>query len=170
MTAIEERDESGPTSALLLGVMGCATLGATSGIDAGVFAVVHDAAMLPASVALVTAVLMPALYIAASMSGVAIRISDVGSAVVAGLRASGVASLGLIAPVLFLLASTENPTFSRMLISAVLLFVGVLGLRAIHARLFASAESASAIPTLFLCWSLVFLGIGAKVIFSNLII
>ena len=168
MTAIEEREEVGQAGALLMGVMGCAGLGATAGMDSGVFAVVHDAAILPASVALVTVVLVPALYVAASMSGLVIRLPELGAAVLAGLRATGVAALGLIAPVLFLMASTSNATVSRLLVSAVLLFVGVLGLSAIYSRLFREAEAPPGVPCLYLCWSLIFLGIAAKVVLQSL--
>ena len=170
MTAIENRDKVGTAGALFIGVIGCAGLGATAGIDSGMFAVAHDAAVLPASVALVTALLVPALYVAASMSGLAIRLPQLASAVATGLWASGVAALGLIGPVLFLLASTDNSVASRLLVSAVLLLVAVLGLRAIYACLFQDAEASAGVASLYLCWSLVFLGIGAKVVLQNLVI
>lgn len=174
---IDSRTETDhrPTSALLLGVMGCAGLGAAAGIDAGVFAVAHDAMTLPASVALVIVVLAPALYITVSMAGFAIRLPTLGAAILAGVRATGVAALGLMAPVLFLLASTSSPALSLLLVAAVLLFVGVLGLWAIHRHLFADLEDAqlgsrTAISTLYLVWSLVFLGIAARLILQNLVI
>lgn len=163
-----KQEQEGTASALVIGALGCAGLGAAAGIDRGVFAVVHDAAALPASVALVAMVLVPALYIATSMMGLAIGLSDLGAAVVAGLRACGVAALGLVAPMLFLLVTTANSAASRVLVSAVLLFVAVLGLRAIHARLYGEAGRAPGIAALYLLWSLIFLGIGAKVAMQNL--
>mgnify|MGYP003631980566 CR=1 FL=1 len=170
MIAIEREDEGGPGAALFIGVLGCAGLGATAGIDSGMFAVAHDAAVLPMAVALLTVLLVPALFVAASLSGLAIRLPDLGSAVAEGLRASGIASLGLIGPVLFLLASTDSSAVSRLLVSAVLLFVAVLGLRAIYVRLFRDALPFVTGLVLYLCWSLVFLGIGAKVVLQTLVI
>ena len=70
-----------------------------------------------------------------------------------GSAASGIAALGLIGPVLFLLASTNDKAVSRVLVSGLLLFIAVLGLRAIYAQLFRDAEPHATGLIRSLCWS-----------------
>lgn len=159
-----------PIQALFLGLMGSAGIGAIAGIDRGAFAVVHDAAVLPACIAIVTLVLVPALYIGSSMGGMEIRLQELGRAVLAGLRSSGVAALGLLAPMLFLLTSTVDPRVSRFLVAAVLLFVSCLGLWATYRRLYGQEAQPAAVAALYSLWALVFIGIGAKVAFKYLVI
>ena len=107
MSAIKTMEEPGHVGALLIGLAGSVAMGASAGIDSGVFAVLRGAALLPAMVLVVTLLVVPALYVSASMMGVAIRLPELSAAVVAGLRSSGVAALGLVGPVLFLLASSS---------------------------------------------------------------
>lgn len=159
-----------PAGALFLGLIGSAGIGAIAGIDRGAFAVLHDAAVLPACIGIVTLVLVPALYIGSSMGGVEIKLQELGRAVLAGLRAAGVASLGLMAPMLFLLTSTVDPRVSQLLVSAVLLFVGSLGLWATYRELYGPLPQPAGIATAYCIWSLVFVGIGAKVAFKYLVI
>lgn len=159
-----------PIQALFLGLMGTAGIGAVAGIERGVFAVLHDAAVLPACIAMVTLVLVPALYIGSSMSGIEVRIPQLGRAVLAGLRASGVSALGLLAPMLFLLTSTSDPRVAQFMVAAVLLFVGCLGLWATYRQLYGTAAKPAGLATLYGLWALVFVGIGAKVAFKYLVI
>jgi hypothetical protein len=170
MSETKEAREPQPVHALFLGLMGSAGLGAIAGIDRGAFAVVHDAAVLPACIGIVTLVLVPALYIGSSMGGMEIRLQELGRAVLAGLRAAGVAALGLMAPMLFLLTSTTNPRVSEFLVSAVLLFVGSLGLWATYRRLYGPRPQSTGVATAYVLWALVFVGIGAKVSFKYLVI
>ncbi len=170
MERIQEQEHEPHGSALLLAGIGSVALGATAGSDRGVFAVLRDAATLPASIALVLAVLVPALYIASSMTGVVIRLPDLGIALLAGLRAAGLASLGVVAPLLFLMASTEDHVTSRILIALSLLAVGLLGLRAIYSQLYGRTVHSVSIIALYLSWSAVFLGLAAKISFATLVI
>lgn len=166
MTGLEPQ----PIQALFLGLMGSAGIGAVAGMERGVFAVLHDAAVLPACIAIVTLVLVPALYIGSCMSGMEVRLPDLGRAVLAGLRAAGVAALGLLAPMVFLLTSTSDPRVARFMVAAVLLFVGCLGLWATYCRLYGPEEKPAGLATLYGLWALVFVGIGAKVAFKYLVI
>lgn len=170
MSETLEAREPQPVHALFLGLLGSAGLGAIAGIDQGAFAVLHDAAVLPACIGIVTMVLVPALYIGSSMGGMEIRLQELGRAVLAGLRAAGVAALGLMAPMLFLLTSTTNPRVSEFLVSVVLLFVGCLGLWATYRRLYGPRPQSTGVITAYVLWALVFVGIGAKVSFKYLVI
>ncbi len=168
----ETRTEAEPRAvhALFLGLLGSAGLGAIAGIDRGAFAVMHDAAVLPACIGIVTLVLVPALYIGSSMGGVEIKLEELGRAVLAGLRSAGVAALGLMAPMLFLLASTVDPRVSQFLVSSTLLFVACLGLWATYRRLYGPQPQPAGVATAYCIWCLVFVGIGAKVAFKYLVI
>jgi hypothetical protein len=170
MSHLQSAEDSTPAHAITLALAGSAGLGAIAGMDRGVFAVAHDAAVLPASIALVTLVLVPALYIGSSLGGIQIALPALGRSVLAGLRSAGVAALGLMAPMLFLLASTNDARVSFLLISVVLLFVGCLGLLATYRRLYGNARQSLAVSGMYSLWALVFVGIGAKVAFKYLVI
>lgn len=156
--------------ALFLGLMGIAGVGAIAGIERGAFAVIHDAALLPACIAIVIAVLVPALYIGSSMAGEEIHLRELGVAILAGLRSAGVAALGLMAPVLFLLASTTDSRMAEFLVGCVLLFVGTLGLWAMYRWLFGARPHSPWVTTGYVLWALIFVGIAAKVSFRYLVI
>lgn len=156
--------------ALVLGLMGIGGVGAVAGIEHGAFAVIHDAALLPACIAIVAVVLAPALYIGSSMAGQEVQLRELGIAILAGLRAAGVAALGLMAPVLFLLSSTTDSRMAEFLVGAVLLFVGALGFWATYRWLFESRPHSPLVLAAYVLWALVFVGIGARVSLKYLVI
>ena len=169
MSAIKMMEEPGHVGALLIGLAGSVAMGASAGIDSGVFAVLRGAALLPAMVLVVTLLVVPALYVSASMMGVAIRLPELSAAVALGLRSSGVAALGLVGPVLFLLASSSSSQVTWLLVAVVLLVTALLGLRSIYVQLFAHRDAPGLLP-LYLSWSLLVLGIGAKLVLQNLLL
>ncbi len=170
MSKTQTHIDSAPLQALLLALAGSAGIGAIAGIDRGAFAVLHDAAVLPACIGMVTLVLVPALYIGSSLGGLNIRLPELGRAVLAGLRSAGVAALGLMAPMLFLLTSTASQFVAQLLVFSALFFVGCLGLWATYRRLYGNTAQTLGVASMYSLWSLVFVGIGAKLASKYLVI
>lgn len=114
----------------------------------------------------VTAAMIPALYIATSLAGVAPPARQVGAAVVRGFRACGVIMLGLAAPFTFLLATSTNSALAVLLGGAVTAAGVLAGLRVLFADLFRHPAPSLGEPLLvrfvFTLWSFVALAIGAQ--------
>lgn len=97
-------DRIGTTAGLAIG--GPALMGAVLGLPLGLAGMAAGALALPAIVFGVALLTSPALYIGASLVGIAPPASDSLRAGVRALRASGLVLLGLAAPAAFLLATT----------------------------------------------------------------
>jgi hypothetical protein len=146
---------------VLLAMAGPVAVGAVLGGERGLFAAAHVALGLPVVIGGLTAAMMPALYIGLAVTGAAPSAAGVALATGRGLRAMGLALLGVVAPLLFLLATVQD---SRMAIALGSLVVGgaaFAGLRALHRALFGAAGPARA-QAVMLVWSLLALGIGAR--------
>lgn len=124
--------------------------------------VVRAAAVLPVILLGVTAAMIPALYIATSLSGAAPPARAVGLAVVRGFRAMGIALLGLAAPVAFLLATSTSHQIAPLL-GAMVITAGVFaGLRVLFSDLFGRPFTPVTVRFVFTLWSAVSLAIGAS--------
>lgn len=157
------------TLGLIAAIGGPLALGAVLGAsgvrgtgDIGAIDVVHTAAVLPLILLGVTAAMIPALYIATSLSGAAPPARAVGAAVVRGFRACGLALFGLIAPVTFLLATSSSHDVTAF-VGALVITTGVFaGLRVLFADLFGEAEEPVTVRVVFIFWAVVALAIGAS--------
>lgn len=124
--------------------------------------VVHTSVILPMILLCVTAAMIPALYIATSLSGAAPPAGDVALAVMRGFRSCGIAMLGLAAPIAFLLSTTQEPN-AAALVGIAVTSVGVFaGLRVLFSDLFAQSARSLSLRVTFAAWSLVALAIGAR--------
>jgi len=139
---------------------GPAMIGAALGWSEGLSALFTRAVALPAVAVGVAALMVPALYIGAAFIGVAPRAQAVTRSTSAALKDMGVLFLGLSPSLLFLVAASTGTGTVRVLGHLVVGVGVVLGLRGLFTRLF-DQRSMKALG-LFLCWSLVTVGIGAQ--------
>lgn len=136
--------------------------GVRGGVDPGVLDIIQSSAILPIILLGVTAAMIPALYIATSLSGAAPPAHAVGGAVIRGFRACGITLFGMLAPVAFLLATSDSQGVTS-LVGALVVSVGVFaGLRVLFADLFESAREPVTVRVVFSVWALVALAIGAS--------
>jgi hypothetical protein len=155
---------AGSRSDAALALAGPMAIGAILGLERGFqsLGVVRDSVVLPLLLLGVTAAMIPALYIATSLAGVAPPARRVGAAVLRGLRACGVIMLGLAAPAAFLLATTTSSA-ATLLLGGMVTAAGVLaGLRVLFADLFDSELRPLSARFVFALWALVSLSIGVR--------
>jgi hypothetical protein len=134
-------------------------IGAIAGMHTGPFAIAHDAVAAPAIVFGVTALMIPALYIATAFAGIAPPARGFTAGVGEGLRACGVALLGLAAPAAFLAATAGSAEAAAVLGAAALVAAALVGLRALYVRLFGRGEIVHRM--IFAAWSGMALLLGA---------
>jgi hypothetical protein len=135
-------------------------MGAIAGMRAGPFAAGHEAVVTPAVLFGVTALMIPALYISTAFAGIAPAARGFAGAIGEGLRACGVALLGLAAPAAFLVATAETAEAAALVGTAALCASTVVGLRALYLRLFAARRDLTHV-LVYGCWSLLALLLGA---------
>lgn len=152
---------------LLLAAGGPMAVGAVLGLHRGPLAMLPGALSLPAVVLGVTIVMMPALYIGAALAGVAPPARQVAVSLARGFRACGVVMLGLTAPVLFLLATTQSNAMAVLLGGAATAAGALAGLRLLYADLFQAPSPR--IWGAFGLWSLVALALGVRMYLSLVI-
>jgi hypothetical protein len=157
MTDLEDRMSTGWRVA-------CATAGpvALGGVLATRLASVEPVIALPAIVLGVTAVTVPALYIATAATGSAPSAERMASAVGRALAAIGLVLLGLATPVWFLVATSSEMFTAVALGSATLAAAALFGLAALYRTLFTGQVPSLVRDGLFLTWALVALVIGAR--------
>jgi hypothetical protein len=145
----------------LLALGGPLAIGAILGMRSGAYATGADALSLPAVVFGVTLLMMPALYILASLLGAAPEAGEVAAATGAGLRACGTALLGLAGPAAFLAATADGAGIPKLTGAMVVIAGGLCGLRALYVGLFAGRGGQRA-AVLFTCWSALVLALGSR--------
>ena len=121
---------------------------------------------VPVSVFAVTALTLPALYIATAVVGAAPPVGHVVRAVGRALSALGLVLLGLALPLGFLVATAGTGT-AFALGALALATAAAIGLRALHGALFAGMPAVTGRGLLFLTWAVIALVIGAR-LFSEL--
>jgi hypothetical protein len=121
---------------------------------------------LPLVILGVTAVTTPALYIATAATGAAPPARAMASAVGQALGATGIAMLGLVAPLGFLIATTTTMDGGVALTSLAIGGATLVGLVALHGLLFAPVAAGASRPwlqeALFAVWAAVALIIAAR--------
>lgn len=142
----------------------CAAAGpvALGGVLATRLASVEPVIALPAIVLGVTAVTVPALYIATAATGSAPSAERMATAVGRALGAIGLVLLGLAAPLWFLVATSSKIITGVALGSAALAAAALFGLAALYRTLFAGQVPSLVRDGLFLTWALVAMVIGAR--------
>lgn len=143
---------------LLLAAAGPLTVGAV------LAARLQDPAPLvavPVSVFAVTALTLPALYIATAVVGAAPPLGHVVKAVGRALVALGVVLLGLAMPLGFLVATAGRGT-AFGLGALALAAAAAIGLRALHVALFEHERPMTGRGLLFVTWAVIALVIGAR--------
>jgi hypothetical protein len=136
-------------------------IGAIAGMRAGPFAAAHEAVLTPAVLFGVTALMIPALYIVTAFAGIAPAARGFAGAIGEGLRACGVALLGLAAPAAFLVATAQTAEAAALVGTAALCAAALVGLRALYHRLFAATRRDLLHVLVYGCWSLLALLLGA---------
>jgi hypothetical protein len=135
---------------------------ALGGVLATRLASLEPVIALPAIVLGVTAVTVPALYIATAATGSAPSADRMAAAVGRGLGALGIVLLGLAAPLLFLVATSAAANtwiwFGLASLGAATMF----GLGALHRSLFAGQVPSLVRDGLFLTWAAVAVLIGVR--------
>lgn len=143
-----------------MAAIGPAVIGAVIGLPGGPFSAAHEAVSIPALVFGVTLLMVPALYVATSMIGLAPAAQRFGRAVGAGLRATGISMLGFAAPAAFLIAtSTGSSGLPHVIGGAVLCGSILIGLRALYRTLFPDRAAAKQV-VVYIAWSCLALVIG----------
>lgn len=117
---------------------------------------------LPAIVLGVTALTVPALYIATAATGVAPPAHRMARAIGHALAALGVVLLGLAGPLALLAATGGAPGVGLGLGAAALTVAALFGLAALHRALFAGRVTSLVTDGLFVTWAAVALVIGGR--------
>ncbi len=160
-------------AALLRAVAGPATAGLCYGLATDLPTALHLAALLPALVLGVAALMIPALYVGSALAGVAPPGRAFARAALDALDDLGVTLLGLSPALAFLVVAAQHASWSAVFeLIAVATAVG-LALRSLYLRLFSTpaadddvsppllAHHLRALP-LFGGWSLVSVGLGLR--------
>jgi hypothetical protein len=117
---------------------------------------------LPAIILGVTAVTAPALYIATAATGTAPPAQHMITALGRGLTALGIALLGLLAPLAFLLATSMTEGTWVGLGTLALAAGTLIGLASLHRALFEHRLASVSRDALFAGWSLAAILIGTR--------
>jgi hypothetical protein len=147
-------------SMALAALGGPVALGAIVGLEVGPLSALIKSLALPAVLAGVAAVMVPALYISATITGVAPPARDMLRSLVRGFRACGLVMLGLGAPALFLLATTQTSDVAVVVGGGVTMAGVLVGLRVLFSDLF--ENGALLARSAFAVWSLVALIMGMR--------
>jgi hypothetical protein len=144
-------------------IAGPIVLGAVLGLPWGGASVLYEAAVLP-SVLFGTVLLMfPALYIGATILGVAPSAQDVVRAFSKGISSTGALLLGFAPLCGFLLLTNPTHVMWSWLLGAGTLTVGLwIGLRTLQSEMFSKQEKSYLWWPLFWGWALVALVIGER--------
>ncbi|ACY12912.1 hypothetical protein [Haliangium ochraceum] len=145
---------------LLATLAGPVALGAVLGLEVGPLTALLKSLALPAVLLGVAAVMVPALYVGATLTGAAPPAHLLVRSLGRGFRACGLVMLGLVAPALFLLATTQALGVAALVGTAATAAGVLIGLRVLFTDLF-RGRSTVAIAA-FALWSLVALGIGLR--------
>lgn len=147
-------------SMALAALGGPVALGAIVGLEVGPVAALMKSLALPGVLAGVAAVMVPALYISAAITGVAPPARDMLRSLVRGFRACGLVMLGLGGPALFLLATTQTGEAAVVVGGGVTVAGVLVGLRVLFTDLF--EDGALLARGAFAAWSLVALIMGMR--------
>jgi hypothetical protein len=163
------RRDSLPRPTTLLVVLGGPALtGACLGLPFGGRTMLTEAALVPAIILGLTALMAPALSIGATLLGVAPPAAAVGRAVGHALRVLGTALLGLAPPAAFLLATALSPGLARVIAALVLVGAALCALRLLYGSMFASRGTGARALPLFAAWALVCGAIGGRLLMGTL--
>lgn len=149
---------AGPRMALAL--LGPAALGLvlTAG-DPGAFTEVLRLPLLWIGVA---ALMTPALYITAALSGLAPSLREVASATLDALSRGGGLLLGLAPALLFLVATSFSSRLAHDFVGVVAALGALAGLGLLFERLLVATDASATARFVFFGWAAVLLGIGAQ--------
>jgi hypothetical protein len=158
-----------PTHQAIAAVAGPLAVGAILAARVGAVA---PLLALPLVVLGVAAVTTPALYIATAATGAAPPARAMASAVGGALGATGIGLLGLVAPLLFLVATTTTIGGGVALVSLAIAGATVVGLVALHGALFGARAAAGRSwlqELLFAGWAVVALIIAGRLYLDHAI-
>lgn len=110
----------------------------------------------------VAALMVPALYIGAALSGLSPSARDVVRAAVDGLSRGGGLLLGLAPGLLFLVVTSQEGAVARGLVGLCAVLGALSGLAVIFRRLFVAHDASILARFVFFGWSAVLLGIGTQ--------
>mgnify|MGYP001210804561 CR=1 FL=1 len=146
-------------ASLVMALAGPAAIGASIGLPNGAAPMLRQLLAIPAILVGTSLFMLPALYIASSLVGIAPSASSVLSSWIAAQRDAGVLLLGLAPACLFLLATSQSVAATWLLGSAAVCAGACLSLRTIHSGLFVDVPRVKSVP-LFSAWAAVALGLG----------
>ena len=134
----------------------------------GVLATGSAAAQLPAVLIGVTLLMMPALYICASLNGYQLTTRRLAEAAKTSLYRSGIVLLGLAPALLFLAVSSSAPDVLQTVAPFAIRIAGAIGIRALFPLVFGENAGMKS-KVMFAAWAFVGLGI-AESFYSNLFV
>jgi hypothetical protein len=148
--------------------LGPIALGAVIGSHLGPWTAAREAVLIPALIVGLTAVTVPALYIAMVATGSRLTAPGLARAVARGLEAIGIALLGLAGPLAFVLATAPVPRLGVLAGAAGLAVAALLGIQRVRVAIRTDAGgAASPIDSgLFLAWAAIALILGASLYFD----
>ena len=144
---------------LFLVILGPAALGLAASLGGDLDGLASAVITLPAVVLGTTVFMLPALYIGSALVGADAGAREMGRHALAALREAGMGCLGLAPAMMFLCATSTLG--GGLAVQLALLFAMILGLRGLHARLFAEHEGFFA-SLVFTAWAAVAVGIGSQ--------
>lgn len=159
-TSVHPSPETRPALRAALALAGPAALGAAlAAHDVGALG---EVARLPLLWVGVAALMTPALYIGAALSGLSPSAREVGGAAVDALARGGGLLLGLAPALLFLVVTSFSAEAGRALVGVAALVGAVAGLGVLFRRLCVEPDAGVTPRFVFLGWAAVLLGIGAQ--------
>lgn len=167
MNAATARPALPRPSAAIVALAGPALAGAVLNLPFGPVRLAAGAALLPAILLGVTLVMVPALYIGATLLGAAPPVDTVAVAAARGLRACGILLLGLCAPSAFLLATAHGRVGTALLTLAVVGGGAAVALRTLYRDVFPDAAARRKILPLFVAWTAVTIAIGCHFVITS---
>jgi hypothetical protein len=151
---------------LALTVGGPAIVGALLALPFGLVATARGAAQLPAVLIGVTLLMLPALYICASLNGFQLTTRRLLEAGQTALYRMGLVLLGFAPALLFIGVSSETPKALLIVAPFAVRIAAAIGVRAIFPLVFEGSSGLKS-KVVFAAWAFVGLGI-AESLYSNL--
>jgi hypothetical protein len=146
----------------LVALGGPALVGAIVGARGGTAAFARDVLLVPGVIGGVTLLMLPALYIGASLVATAPAPAALARTVGRALAACGVLLLGLAAPAAFLLATIKGEDAAWIVGALVLASGGLAALRVVYVEVLDAERASVGMLALFTGWAIVALAMGFR--------
>jgi hypothetical protein len=170
-SSIPLEDQLTPIRALDLARMflGPASAGLSIGLRSGVATSLMKAMELPLVLGAVAVLMVPALYIAGALVGIAPSARALLSHAIDAMKTGSVVLVGLAPASAFLTITSADPAIAAPLGLAALGLAAVVAFRSLYRGMFEDLEEHGRALILFFAWAFVATGIGGKLVYSALV-